>query len=165
MHKYDTEYLDIVKDVLNDPEFKKLKSFEHHGVSRYNHSLKVSYQAYKYAKKRNMDYRAVAIGGLLHDFFESPLNPTAKEKFISTFKHSELALKNASSRYSINEKESDIIISHMFPFCSHIPTYKESWIVMLFDKKAGFCEWGRKFSYKFSYATNLMILLFLNYIK
>jgi len=165
MHKYDTEYLDIVKDVLKDPEFLKLKSFEHHGISRYKHSLDVSYQAYKLAKKRNMDYKAVAIGGLLHDFFESPLNQTTKERFMSTFKHSELALKNASNRYDINDKASDIIISHMFPLCNNVPTCKESWLVMLVDKKAAFQEFGKKFGYQLSYATNLMALIFLNYIK
>ena len=165
MHKYDSEYLEIVKDIINDPEFLKLKNFEHHGVSRYNHSLKVSYQAYKYAKKKNLDYKAVAVGGLLHDFFESPINRSTKERFISTFNHSELALRNASNRYAINAKESDIIVSHMFPFSNRIPSCKESWLVMLFDKKAGICEWGKKFGYKLSYATNLCVLLFLNSIK
>ena len=62
-------------------EFLKLKKCEHHGISRFDHSLKVSYKAYKFAKKNNLDYKAVAVGGLLHDFFIDE-NVGLKEKFL-----------------------------------------------------------------------------------
>lgn len=58
----DEEYLKIVSDILNDSRFLNLKSFVHHGVNRYEHSLKVSYKAYKYAKAKKLDYIAVARG-------------------------------------------------------------------------------------------------------
>lgn len=165
MHNFDAEYLNIVNDILNDPDFLKLKSFEHHGITRYNHSVKVSYQAYKYAKKHGLDYRSVAIGGLLHDFFESSENPSTKEKLVSTFSHSEVALENARYKYRVTEKEGDIIVSHMFPFCTHMPKCRESWIVNLVDKKVGLGEWGIKFRHQLSYATNLFVLLLFNSIK
>ena len=46
----DKEYYDIVSDIINNDEFDKIKKIEHHGITRYEHSLKVSYRAYKIAK-------------------------------------------------------------------------------------------------------------------
>ena len=79
INKLDKEYLEIVSYILNNEEFLKLKKCEHHGISRFDHSLKVSYKAYKFAKKNNLDYKAVAVGGLLHDFFTDE-NVNLKDK-------------------------------------------------------------------------------------
>ena len=65
----DGEYNQIVYDILNNEEFKKLKNIEHHGMTRYDHSLRVSYYSYVLAKKIGLDYVLVSRAGLLHDFF------------------------------------------------------------------------------------------------
>ena len=41
----DKEYYDIVSDIINNDEFDKIKKIEHHGITRYEHSLKVSYRS------------------------------------------------------------------------------------------------------------------------
>ena len=64
----DEEYLKIVSDILNDSRFLNLKSFVHHGVNRYEHSLKVSYKAYKYAKAKEIsifDYSNIVFSALI----------------------------------------------------------------------------------------------------
>ena len=160
----DDDYIDIVKHILNNEEFLKLKNYEHHGITRFDHSLKVSYQAYKFAKKHNMDYKSVAIGGLLHDFFDSE-NISMKEKFISTFTHPLKAEINSLEKFNINSKEADIIRNHMFPLNLVVPKYKESWLVSLYDKKVALSEFSVKFGYKLKYVSNLSILLLFNFIK
>ena len=160
----DDDYIDIVKHILNNEEFLKLKNYEHHGITRFDHSLKVSYQAYKFAKKHNLDYKTVAIGGLLHDFFFFS-NVSLKEKFISTFNHPLKAEANALEKFNVNTKEADIIRSHMFPLNLVVPKYKESWIVSLYDKKVALLEFSSKLGYKLRYASNLTILLLFNFIK
>ena len=160
----DNEYKQLVEHILTSEEFLNLKKCEHHGITRFDHSLKVSYQAYKFAKKHNMDYKSVAIGGLLHDFFDSE-NVSMKEKFISTFTHPLKAEVNALEKFNVNSKESDIIRSHMFPLNLVVPKYKESWLVSLYDKKVALSEFGVKFGYKLRYVSNLSILLLLNFIK
>lgn len=160
----DDEYRRLVKHILNDEEFMKLKNCEHHGITRFDHSLKVSYQAYKYAKKHNLDYKSVAIGGLLHDFFDTE-NVSLKEKFVSTFNHPLKAEINALEKFNVNTKEADIIKSHMFPLNLVVPKYKESWIVSLYDKKVALSEFSAKLSYKLRYVSNLSILLLFNFIK
>ena len=69
----DFEYIDIVRDIINNEEFLKLKFYRHHDNTRLDHCLKVSYNAYKLAKKFNLDYKAAARAGLLHDFFYGDL--------------------------------------------------------------------------------------------
>ena len=160
----DEEYLDIVNHILSNSDFLKLKKCEHHGISRFDHSLKVSYQAYKFAKKHNMDYHSVAIGGLLHDFFDSE-NVSLKEKLISTFTHPLKAEVNSLQKFNVNTKEADIIRSHMFPLNLVVPKYKESWLVSLYDKKVALLEFSHKLGYKLRYASNLTILLLFNFIK
>ena len=64
----DKEYKKIVKDIFRNVRFKKLFNIEHHGISRMEHSIKISYYSYKIAKFLKMDYISVARGALLLDF-------------------------------------------------------------------------------------------------
>lgn len=164
LNELDSEYIDLVKDIINDDRFLKLKKCEHHGISRYEHSVKVSYNTYKFAKKHNLDYKEAAVGGLLHDFFLDE-NYGVKQRLISAYKHPEKAVINAMTEFNVNEKEQDIIKCHMFPLNINIPKYKESWIVSLYDKKAAIGELTCKLGYKLRYASNLMLLLLFNFMK
>ena len=52
---------------------QKRKKYPHHiNESVYAHVLRVSFDCYKIGKKLHMDYRSLAIAGLLHDFYERP---------------------------------------------------------------------------------------------
>lgn len=161
----DTQYLQLVDYILKNDEFNKIKNIEHHGVTRYDHSLRVSYYSYKVSKFLKLDYNKVATGGLLHDFFLSEDDRNKKERFLSTFNHPKKAVKKASEQFNLSEKEKDIIRTHMFPINLSVPKYAESWVVSLTDKIVGTYEFSRKFGYKLMYATNVMMLFILNSIK
>ena len=45
----------MVNYILNNKEFLKLKFYRHHDNTRLDHSLKVSYTAFKLAKKFNCE--------------------------------------------------------------------------------------------------------------
>ncbi len=164
INKLDKEYLDLVNYILNSEEFLKLKKCEHHGISRFDHSLKVSYYAYKFAKKFKFDYKSVAIGGLLHDFFLDE-NMNLKDKIYSMINHPLKAEANALETFNITSKEADIIKSHMFPINLSIPKYKESWLVSIYDKKVALKELSYKLSYKLRYTYNLAFVILFNLIK
>ena len=161
----DIEYKEIVNHILTSDEFNKIKKIEHHGVTRFDHSLKVSYYSYKLAKTLRLDSEEVARGGLLHDFFMSAEDRTKKDRFISTFVHPKKAVKNADSVFSISEKEQDIIRTHMFPVNLAVPKYAESWLVSLVDKAVAIAEFSHKFGYKLAYFVNVYLLFFINNIK
>jgi len=164
INNLDSCYIDLVKDIIYDKRFLKLKNCEHHGISRYEHSLKVSYNAYKFAKKHNLDYKAVAVGGLLHDFFDDT-NYGIKQRTTSYFTHPKKAMYNALNQFNVTEKEKDIIKCHMFPVSFSIPKYKESWVVSFYDKLSAINELTCNLGYKLRYVGNLSLLLLFNFIK
>lgn len=161
----DLNYINIINDILENEEFNKIKSIEHHGTTRYEHSMKVAYASYKIAKFLHLDYIEVARAGLLHDFFLSDEERTFKDKFISTFTHPKYAVETSKKYFELSEKEIDIIKSHMFPIYTSVPKYAESWVVSLVDKTIGSFEFLAKFRYKFSYAMNIFVIFLINNIK
>ena len=157
----DKEYKRIVKDILRNEEFKKLYNIEHHGISRYEHLLKISYKSYIAAKKLHLDYRSVARGGLLHDFYLDGDERSGKRKFLDTFTHPTKALETSRINFNLNEKEENIIVSHMFPTFPVLPRYKESILVNIVDKIFGFAEMMREYRCKCRYGFNYTYVLFL----
>ena len=150
----DIEYFNIVDDILDNDKFKKTNNCRHHGLSRMDHSLKVSYYSYKVAKMMKLDYRAAARAGLLHDFFVNE-DLEGKKRKLSVFFHPYKSLENSTNYFYLNDMEKDIIITHMFPTLPHkIPKYLESWIVSTVDKIIAvyefYCSYGRPYVYKFS---------------
>lgn len=135
-----TEYYKIVQPILENKEFLKRKEFPHHyNESVFDHVLRVSYDCYKIGKKRKLDYKSLAIAGLLHDFYEKPWQSDfEKRPFLQKhgFTHAENARLNALKFFPefMNEKIESMIKTHMFPLNKSIPKYKESWILTIVDK-------------------------------
>lgn len=156
----DKKYYNIVKDILDDKTFCTIDNIEHHGTSRMEHSLKVSYYSYKIARKLRLHYKETARAGLLHDFFMSNEDRSSKDKFLSTFIHPKYAVINSKEIFEVNELEQSIIRTHMFPINLAIPKYTESWLVSLVDKYVAIGEFGKYYSFRLRYATNYLYLLF-----
>lgn len=159
------EYNNIISDILCNREFKKLEGRTHHSINRLEHCKRVSFYSYKICKKLNLDYVSAARGGLLHDFFiNSYIKHNKKDLF---FNHPEIALYNSKKHFKLNEKEKDIILTHMFPVnIKYKPKYKESYIITFVDKIA--CIYERYIGCKYKAQFNLgklmiyAFLLFLN---
>lgn len=167
-YKKDQEYLNIVNNIMQNEEFKKMNKIKHHNTTRLDHLLKVSYYSYKISKVLKLDYKDVAVGGLLHDFYKEEINDcdTIKEKIkLFTVKHPKDAVDNSKELFDLTEKEINIIETHMFPIGYKIPKYAESWIVSFVDKVLSFSEFSKKFSYKLAYVFNLYLVFILNSIK
>lgn len=134
------EYYNIVKEILNNKEFLKRKNYEHHfNESVYDHVLRVSYDCYKIGKKLKLDYKALAIAGLLHDFYDKPWQDCfEKTKFFEKhgFVHAEQARINSIKYFPhlVDEKIASMIKTHMFPLNKKLPEYKESWLLTFIDK-------------------------------
>ena len=127
------EFDQIVNDITNHEQFLKLKHELHHGISRYEHSLRVAKVTYTVTKRLNLDYERATRAALLHDFFTD--KDTAGYNAKDTLKvHPSIALLNAKKYFDIDEKQANMIEAHMFPICSVMPKYKESWIITGADK-------------------------------
>ena len=108
----DSEFLEVVRDILEDREFKKLNCFRQHlKTTRFMHSLNVSYISWCLARRFRCDARAAARAGLLP----------------------KVAAYNSTNHFNISEKEANAILSHMFPL-GPLPTSKEAWLITCADK-------------------------------
>ena len=143
-HKQTYDFDTIVNDIINHPKFYELKHELHHGISRYEHSLRVAKMTYSVTKKLNLDYELK--------------NYTTSE----TFKiHPKFAVINAREYFGIDEKQADMIRTHMFPVCDRIPKYKESYLLGLCDKLVAAHEMYR---YKASLVMGIWVIFLFNMI-
>lgn len=165
MKKYydDIEYINYVNDILNHDEFKKLGNIIHHEDNRLDHSIRVSYRAYKLAKLLKLDYTSVARAGLLHDFFFTDNKLISKKERVKTlFNHPIEACDNASKYFYLSELEKDIITTHMFPIGKRVPKYAESWLVDMVDDCVSIREKGKVVYRQLSTAMSFILVLLLN---
>lgn len=139
--KYDKEFLKYIEAIINNDEFIKRKKYMHHiNESVYDHSMKVAYLSYKFAKKHNLNVRNICIGAILHDFYYKPWQDNhEKRSFFKMhgFVHANEALMNSKKYFNnlMNPMIEDIIVKHMFPLNISLPKYKESWVVTMMDKR------------------------------
>ncbi len=132
------EYNKLVSDLIDNKVVLEMMNYMQHGTtSCYQHCINVSYYSYKLAKKLNLDVRSVARAALLHDLFLYDWHKVMfKMPLLQKhgFTHPKKALENATKYFTLNDKEKDIILKHMWPLTLKIPKYKESYIVILMDK-------------------------------
>lgn len=141
--KYSVEYLKIIDDILKNEEVKKLRLYKHHySYTRLEHSLSVSYYSYLICKFLHRDYISAARAGLLHDlfFYDCESKETRPKNHIKN--HPMVSLENANKLFSLNKKEQDIILKHMWPITRKTPKYIESFVVTFVDKYCAFREWS-----------------------
>ncbi|MCD5423157.1 HD domain-containing protein [Limosilactobacillus fermentum] len=132
--RQDGEYVALVSDLLEQPVVQKLANYtQHHHSNRLQHSIAVSYDSYRLAKRLNLDYQATARAGLLHDLFYYDWRTTKFDLGTHAFIHPRVALRNAEKITSLSNKEKDIILKHMFGATVAVPRYWESLIVSLVD--------------------------------
>ena len=159
--KMEFEY--IVKDILSNKEFQKTKEKVHHGITRYDHLVRVAFHTFIITKLMKLNYVEATRAALLHDFF---IDETENEtKYNALQNHPKYALENAKKYYDLTPLQEDIITSHMFPVTITPPKYLESWIVDLVDDVAGIYEQYKSSSKAFKAAVTYMLIFTINYIE
>lgn len=138
-------YYKCVSDIINSMELDRLKGITHHiSTTRFQHCLNVSYYTYLICKKLNLDARAAARAGLLHDLFyydRKEYNRSRKKGQLShSSMHARLAAEHAAELTKITALERDMIEKHMWPMTRPLPRYKESYIITLTDKYCAILE-------------------------
>ena len=137
--KIKLSFNEIAENIINTKKFNELKKEKHHGLTRFNHVMRVSKFTYKISKILHMDYISATRAALLHDYYTSKDLENIKE-FKKLNLHPSIATKNALLEFKLNEIEKNAIESHMFPMGKKIPKYKESWLLTLVDKSVATYE-------------------------
>lgn len=158
--KQTIDFNNIVKDILINDKFISMDKELHHGLTRYNHSLRVAKATYSCSKALGLDYESATRAALMHDFYNNADFP----EYLPVnrgLNHATLALKNAKSYYNLNSKQENIIMSHMFPMSFVAPKHIESWAVTFIDKGVAIYEMYR---YKLSLSLTIWIMFIFNMI-
>lgn len=128
-------YLDCVSDLLETRQVNDMKRWRHHfSVTTYEHSLFVSYVAFRMARRLGRDCRMTARMGLLHDLYLYDSHDRSAHPGNQCFDHPEAALRNAAQLVELSDKECNIIASHMWPLAKTMPHSAEALIVNAADK-------------------------------
>ncbi len=138
-----SEYYTLVADLLESSVVLEMKKYSQHGgISTFQHCLNVSYYNYLLCKLFSLNTRAGARAGLLHDLFlydwHTRRTPAGERNH--AFSHAGRALMNAESNFVLTGVEKDIIAKHMFPVTAALPSYKETWIIIITDKLCALAE-------------------------
>lgn len=133
------EFFSITNELINNPIVMQMQNYrQHYNTSCYEHCIEVAYWSYLFCKKHNLDYVSVARASILHDLFLYDWRNSRRELGLEgwhAFIHPKIALTNALNIFSLNKKEKDIILKHMWPVTFfHFPKYKESYVITITDK-------------------------------
>ena len=129
------EYL---RDIRNTEEAQRMKTFLQHGtVTTYAHVMHVVCMSCFLDRKLRLhaDRRSLVRGAFLHDFYLYDWHDRTAHKRLHGFRHPVDALRNAKSRFALNAKEENVIVSHMWPLTmTRLPRCREAVIVCVSDK-------------------------------
>lgn len=156
------EFNELIEPYIID-EFNELKTVNHHGINRYDHSMRVAYYTYIVTKILFMNYEEATIAALFHDFFTDEVNNE-----MSIFKlrrHPKYALNNASKYFYLSDLQKDIISTHMFPVTFTPPKYLESWVVDIIDDVCAIYEKVYSIRRELSAASTFIFVLLMSYLK
>lgn len=139
----DQEYMSYVGDLLAKKEVQKLANYtQHHFSTRLQHVITVSYLSYRLAKRFNLNAKATARAGLLHDLFYYDWRVTKFDRGTHAWIHPRIAVRNAEKITTLTPLEKDIIIHHMFGATLCPPKSKEGFIVTCVDKYSATAEYS-----------------------
>ena len=154
MQKSKDEFYSLVQDIIDNEDFNKLADDLHHGITRYDHLVRVAYYSFLVSKFLKLNYVETTRAALLHDFYSNEeLKGNGGLKKLRV--HPNVALNNSLKYFELDNVQKDIIKSHMFPCTLSIPKYKESWLVSGVDKIVSTYEMVR---YKISLYLGIYLL-------
>lgn len=131
----DTEFLSIIKDIVENPVVQEMKKYRQHcDTDCFEHCYMASYYCYSICKKTKLDYKSAARGAMLHDLFLYDWRKKQDRKGLHAFTHGKCACNNAMELFELNEIEKDMIIKHMWPVTPIPPRYMEGFILTIVDK-------------------------------
>ena len=137
---------DFVRIEINNENYKFLRKelarfYQHGRTSIFYHCRHVAYFSYYLALQINkrfnakVDFEALVNAACMHDLFMYDWHEKGGNHKLHGYTHPHTAASNAKTYCNANEKEQNIIETHMWPLTiTKIPRSKEAWLVCLCDK-------------------------------
>ncbi len=135
---------EAMQQLEKDPHLVLLKRYaQHQGNTTYEHSKSVALASYRLARILHLciDGESLARGAMLHDYYLYSTDRMDKTSYEHGVTHPKIALKNAEKHFELNDRERNIIESHMWPLTMmHFPREREAVLVSLADKYCALAE-------------------------
>ncbi len=130
------EWLGHVGRLLITPEVMSMGQYDHHfAISCYQHSVFVSFTAFRIAKRMGWDAASAARAGLLHDLYLYQPYDQSCHPGNQCLDHPLFALMNARTLCpDLTDEEQNAIATHMWPLALHMPRNPVAVAVTLADK-------------------------------
>ena len=133
---------EILSALLSNGHVQEMKGFIQHGsVSTFEHCVSVANLSYAIDKRLGLcsDLKTLLTGAVLHDFFLYDWHDGVRRWH--GFTHAKAACRNAREYFTIDDKTSHVIESHMWPLnIKKLPRSREAWVVCVADKWVSLCE-------------------------
>lgn len=127
-----------MEEIAEEPAIQPMKQTpQHKGGTSFAHCVAVAAMSYKIAKKLgwDVDPKSLARGAMLHDFYLYDTETMPYSDYQHSLVHPKLSLQNAEKVFDLNNKERNIILSHMWPIPgAPLPRSREAWLVCMADK-------------------------------
>ena len=115
---------EILRGIADDPHALEMQQFIQHGtVTTYEHCLRVTRIAYwlNLHWHCHADEVSLVRGAFLHDFYLYDWHNCSNITHWHGFKHPLIARYNADAVFQLNNKERNIIQTHMWPLTAPLP--------------------------------------------
>ena len=134
----DRFFRQCLTEMIDHPAIQKLKQIpQHKGGTTFAHCVNVANRAYQLAKiwHWDIDIRALVRGAMLHDYYLYDTKTMPYSDYRHSILHPKLAVANAGEHFTLNDKEHNIIYSHMWPIPgTPLPRSREAWLICIVDK-------------------------------
>ena len=122
----------------------RMRQYIQHGcVTTYEHCMRVAAISFWLNRRLNLgcDEASLVRGAFLHDFDLYDWHEPHPEAGLHGFSHPAIALANAEQRYTLNDRERNVIRSHMWPLTLLTPPRcREAAVVCVADKMSSATE-------------------------
>lgn len=122
----------------------RMRQYIQHGcVTTYEHCMRVAAISFWLNRRLNLgcDEASLVRGAFLHDFYLYDWHQPHPEAGLHGFSHPAIALANAEQRYTLNDRERNVIRSHMWPLTLLTPPRcREAAVVCVADKMSSATE-------------------------
>ncbi|MDA3847796.1 MAG: phosphohydrolase [Vallitaleaceae bacterium] len=153
---YREGFIDIIRPVYNNRHIQEMRLYPNHrDTSCLEHSLNVSYTAYRIGKALNLDAKSLARASMFHDFYLYDWHIKGNRKGLHGMMHAAEAYNNTIKYFEVNEKEKDMILTHMWPLNPKLPKYIESILLMCVDRYCTVLELLKIKSYRNDFSKDL----------
>ncbi len=128
----------LLHGTSNTPVAQRMRRFKQHGnVSTYRHCRDVTALCFLLNRRLHLGANEATLvrGAFLHDLYLYDWHEKNAAHKLHGFHHAEKALENARQNFALNQKEQDMIYSHMWPLnLTRVPKSREALILCVADK-------------------------------